>query len=463
MIGGRIERCYNAGELNGKTAGGIVGVLSSGGVIKDCYNVGAISGTTSDSYVGGIVSRLVQGSIINVYNAGTVKNIYSGLERIGAIVGDDANMGSVTYAYYDADTSGAISAIGAKLETASMGRGNAAMRQRATFVNFDFTSSSPVWYITEGVHTPYLNGVGGQNAVVMHKVTFNGNGGTLVSGTELQYVPDGSAATPPVYSNPGYTLDGWSDTYDDIRGDKTLYARWTRTSYKVTFIGGAGSVLSGGSDVQYVNYGAAAVAPTFTRSGWLFVSWDKPFDNVTGDLTVYANWKLDMPNSGLVVTPGVNEKVLSVVGLPSIAGITYQYQWQRYVPSGSGGNWLDIPGATNRTLVIGKDEDETYYRCIVTAAVDGQSGDGANTPVGFLKPPGSGGNAGTGGGSSGGSVVGGGSTTGFIWTWQTTLLIVGLVLLIGLICVLIAFAIVRQKRKDMNQDSTWQYRDNRWN
>lgn len=37
-------------------------------------------------------------------------------------------------------------------------------------------------------------------------VTFNGNGGTLISGEERQIIKEGGSVTPPVYEREGYTL-----------------------------------------------------------------------------------------------------------------------------------------------------------------------------------------------------------------------------------------------------------------
>ena len=66
---------------------------------------------------------------------------------------------------------------------------------------------------------------------------------------------------------------------------------------------------TGGGDLtQTVSNGSAATAPILSRSNHTFISWDKPFDNVTSNLTVSANWSYnggggDGGGGGSVVTP----------------------------------------------------------------------------------------------------------------------------------------------------------------
>jgi len=62
----------------------------------------------------------------------------------------------------------------------------------------------------------------------------------------------------------------------------------TQTTYIVTFnLGSHG--IGVGNLVQAINSGATAIAPTVTaNAGWTFRGWDKPFSNVTSNLTVNA-------------------------------------------------------------------------------------------------------------------------------------------------------------------------------
>ena len=57
-------------------------------------------------------------------------------------------------------------------------------------------------------------------------VTFDLNGGTLVSGSLEQHVTQGQAATPPVVTKNGAHFKGWSEKYDRITDDVVISAIW---------------------------------------------------------------------------------------------------------------------------------------------------------------------------------------------------------------------------------------------
>ena len=65
-------------------------------------------------------------------------------------------------------------------------------------------------------------------------VTFDGNGGTLISGEEVQKVPEGESATAPTYEREGYTLDGFDVEYDNPTDDITVTAVWSENSTPVS-------------------------------------------------------------------------------------------------------------------------------------------------------------------------------------------------------------------------------------
>ena len=67
---------------------------------------------------------------------------------------------------------------------------------------------------------------------------------------------------------------------------KVLY---NRNKYTVTF-DGDGGVLTSGVARQEVKYGGSAIAPTFRKTGYSFDGWDKDFTNVSGNITVKAEW-----------------------------------------------------------------------------------------------------------------------------------------------------------------------------
>ena len=69
-------------------------------------------------------------------------------------------------------------------------------------------------------------------------------------------------------------------------------------AYTVTFNLNGGTRTGGGELTQTVAEGGAATAPTVSRSNYTFMGWDKPFDNVTANLTVTANWRYDGGGGG---------------------------------------------------------------------------------------------------------------------------------------------------------------------
>jgi len=133
-------------------------------------------------------------------------------------------------------------------------------------------------------------------AASTHTVTFveGANGSRTGGGALVQVVNDGDAAVAPTITpDTGFTFDGWDVAFDNVTVDLTVTAQYTAVpTYTVTFVEGAnGARTGGGALVQVVNDGAAATAPVITPdAGFTFDGWDVAFDNVTGDLTVTAQY-----------------------------------------------------------------------------------------------------------------------------------------------------------------------------
>ena len=105
-------------------------------------------------------------------------------------------------------------------------------------------------------------------------------------------VPEGDSATAP--SDPtrtGYTFTGWNPSdFSNITGDLTVTAQYTINTYTVTFKDYDGKTLK----TQTVNYGSDATAPSDpSREGYTFNGWDKSFSNITGDLTITAQYTIN--------------------------------------------------------------------------------------------------------------------------------------------------------------------------
>ena len=101
-------------------------------------------------------------------------------------------------------------------------------------------------------------------------------------------VPSGGDAIPP--ANPereGYDFTGWSPSYDNVTGNITVVAEYEIKTFTVTFVDFDGTVI----DEQTVDWNTGATAPEApAREGFEFTGWDKAFDPVTADLTVTAQY-----------------------------------------------------------------------------------------------------------------------------------------------------------------------------
>ena len=143
-----------------------------------------------------------------------------------------------------------------------------------------------------------------QSVSSKYNVTFETNGGTIVSSQKIE---SGNTATKP--SDPtkkGYTFIGWysdealNTLYDfasAVNNDITLYAKWAIDTFTVSFD------VKGGSetiDDQTVEYNSTVTKPTDpTKDGYTFGGWytssyyltEYNFSSkVTKSITLYAKW-----------------------------------------------------------------------------------------------------------------------------------------------------------------------------
>jgi len=141
-----VTQSYSTGSVvgNGSYIGGLAGV--NNGTITQSYATGSVEGVNSGSFgVGGLVG----------YNYGTVTQSYStgsvsGGDLVGGLIGLDYG-GTITNSYWDTEMSGQSSSAGGE------GKTTAEMKQKATFVGWDFAT---VWDIEENVTYPYLQALG---------------------------------------------------------------------------------------------------------------------------------------------------------------------------------------------------------------------------------------------------------------------------------------------------------------
>jgi len=119
-------------------------------------------------------------------------------------------------------------------------------------------------------------------------VTFDGDGGTLVSGTIVQVVEDASQIQVPVFEKEGYEFVGWNTIISKIDKDTTVKAQWKAKPFTVTFDGNGGTLIGG--QLEQTVYSASELAiPTFVKKGHT-LEWDTDISAITSDTIVNATW-----------------------------------------------------------------------------------------------------------------------------------------------------------------------------
>ncbi len=93
-------------------------------------------------------------------------------------------------------------------------------------------------------------------------------------------------------------------------GSRVLRVYYTRNKYSVTFNANGGT-LNNGTAMQLVKYQAAAIAPTFYKTGYTFGGWDNVYSNIEKNTTVNALWKINQYTLTIVYNNGQDKLVLT--------------------------------------------------------------------------------------------------------------------------------------------------------
>ena len=174
------------------------------------------------------------------------------------------------------------------------------------------------------------------------EVTFNGNGGTLVSGEEVQTVKEVSEIVAPVYEKAGYTLS-WDKDIATITEDTTVTAVWTANVYKATFKLNdsveSPAILEGETTKDYT-YDAAMQLPTPVRAGYTFLGWK--LGSATGEdvangatlkqtanFDLYASWAVNT----YTVTFDLNDTNNAPATMEGETAIGYVYDAEMQLPT----------------------------------------------------------------------------------------------------------------------------------
>ncbi|WP_189032792.1 InlB B-repeat-containing protein, partial [Paenibacillus albidus] len=205
------------------------------------------------------------------------------------------------------------------------------------------------WYNGEGYDTPWNFSTDKVTSDItlyakwteqMYTVTFDSRGGNVVADiTGLRQ--GGMIVAPAEPTKAGFIFGGWYKdaglvtkwdfSVDIVRGDITLYAKWTPTPvYTVTFDSMVGIEVPKVSGVISGSKISAPVSPSrcgFTLEGWYtdasYVSiWDFNSDPVTGDITLYAKWTSDASTCSVTFDSHGGSATDSVINLRTGSTIT---------------------------------------------------------------------------------------------------------------------------------------------
>ncbi len=156
----------------------------------------------------------------------------------------------------------------------------------------------------------------------IYAIAFDSQGGSSIEDKNVSYNTAIGALSDT--SRTGYTFGGWyslpngegeqytSATVYPVVGGTTLYAKWTINSYTVTFVGkNSGGVDGNTLKTQTVIHGGAAGAPDVpAATGFAFTGWDQGYDNITGNITVTAQYA-SLPTYTITAFAGSNGSISS--------------------------------------------------------------------------------------------------------------------------------------------------------
>jgi len=156
-----VEYCYTTSDVDAYSTytAGFAG-RNAGGTINNCYCTGNVTAISSSAYVGGFTAyNYSSGEILKCYSASYVDaSIHS--SYVGGFIGNNA--GTVSYCFWDTDSSGKALGIGAGTNLGVTGKTSPEMRTESTFTNggWDFQGESAngtdeIWTIDAGSNDAY--------------------------------------------------------------------------------------------------------------------------------------------------------------------------------------------------------------------------------------------------------------------------------------------------------------------
>ncbi len=174
------------------------------------------------------------------------------------------------------------------------------------------------WYTDPALTTPYTDSTINEDTTLYAKYvgktyTVSFSSGVRPNPSDITVTYGGTYADLPTPTKTGYNFLGWytaatggtkieNTTKVEITAKQTLYARWAKVKYSITFNGNGGTISGLGTTTTNieVEYGAAyGTLPEVTRAGYNFEGWyTDPTGGskvtsatlATATVEVYARW-----------------------------------------------------------------------------------------------------------------------------------------------------------------------------
>jgi uncharacterized repeat protein (TIGR02543 family) len=122
-----------------------------------------------------------------------------------------------------------------------------------------------------------------------YTVTFVDYDGTVLKTEEVAYKESATAPEDPV--RVGHQFVGWDHSFINVTKNLTITALYEISTVTVTFVDSDGTVLK----IEEIIFGGDATPPTIEdRLGRTFVGWDKDYTNVIDNLTITAQYEVDV-------------------------------------------------------------------------------------------------------------------------------------------------------------------------
>lgn len=151
---------------------------------------------------------------------------------------------------------------------------------------------------------------------ITYTLTYMAGPNGSISGTVSQMVNEGgSGSEVTAIPDAGYHFTGWNDgvatasrTDSNVTGNISVTANFALNQYTVTFKDYDNTTLK----TETVSHGGSATAPADpSRDGYTFTGWSASFADITGNLTVTAQY---MPNGGITYRVEHNRQTADASG-----------------------------------------------------------------------------------------------------------------------------------------------------